>query len=389
MGTLAGLIFQSQEDELEILKNAVVSKNIKNTKISLIRYSASNENAVTWSFIKVDGNGKVINKTGKTLKRRRIFLVGDDWVTEKHLKDGMVTTKITAQAKLTPSLVKIIGLGSFLVDLDKNVHEIGDLLLKTAPLTTPTTPTTTTKVHVVFDFDCTITCKHVFFSLHSDGSQHRSEMLSSIFTRGKSLDYDSVCKIWNLDSSKFTASLETATTLLEYFFDGNRKALLMKLLNHLREKECILHISTKGKICDVREILTGVKLIHYFQYIDGYNVAYNQKLLYNVQEERYETVDNEERYSSEEDMITSHYPMMGYRTKQEFIMGIQGRFAPATVVYVDDDKEIYKALELKKVICIDIGNKEQFYTDSKCNLDVSKVDAILEKIGQIQLAIHK
>ena len=184
-------------------------------------------------------------------------------------------------------------------------------------------------------------------------------------------------------------SLETATNLLEYFFDDNRKVLLKKMFDDLREKECILHISTKGKICDVREILAGVQLLDHFEYIDGYNVAYNQKLLYNVQEKRYETVDNEEQFSLEKDMLASNYPMMGNRTKQEFILDIQGRFAPAPVVYVDDDNEFYQALELQKIICIDIGNKENFYKDRTCNLDVSKVDDILKNIGQIQLAIHK
>ena len=262
--------------------------------------------------------------------------------------------------------------------LDKKAHKMEDLLQTSTPPTKP-------KVHVVFDFDCTITCKHVFFSLHRDGSQHRSEMLNSIFARGKSLDYDSVCKIWQFDSSKFHASLETATNLLEYFFDDNRKVLLKTMFDDLREKECILHISTKGKICDVREILAGVQLLDYFQYIDGYNVAYNQKLLYNVQGKCYETSDH--TFGSEEDVIESDG--MGFKTKQEFIMNTQARFAPATVVYVDDDQELYPEMIAKNIICIDIGSKENFYKDGKCNLDISKVDDILKQIGQIQLAIHK
>ena len=155
-------------------------------------------------------------------------------------------------------------------------------------------------IHIVFDFDCTISSRHLFHTIRS-GEQYLKDVKKychnenghvDIYT-GRILNWidkiesDFVHERPNKDTYAYKPSecgFASAQTFLYYLFGGKERIYdLRNMLNSLKDNGSTLHISTKGIVSEVIECLKGIGLLDKFEYIDGYDNNYENKVVYKVE----------------------------------------------------------------------------------------------------------
>lgn len=288
------------------------------------------------------------------------------------------------------------------------------------PVTRRRTMSLKTK-NFVFDFDCTLTAKHLFHVIrsgdvylsdlkeeykHHDGQTTWDRASKSILAQLLVDDAKIESSEWTDEDDDRTSSakyvgkyLSDASSFLLYIFGGEERLKhLRKFLSALHGDGFRLHVSTKGLVSEVVTVLRAVDLINFFYDIEGYDDSYQGKTVYRVGY-GYRGVaysfDGKEIagtvfYGRFDDLSHSGNPLF-FKSKPDFILSLFGKGTSQhgvpsvdvaeSVYYVDDDKEYYSELSrYPEIHCIDIGEKEQFYNTGKPGLGAEKMQAILKQL---------
>ena len=208
------------------------------------------------------------------------------------------------------------------------------------------------KVEVVFDFDCTLTTRHLYHTIRS-GDKFLADLIVPKATEWDDISKQLVKKIqdWEdqlsianfsdcqydeLFNRSFAEYLKGALDFSKWLMGGDQRLLkLTGLLSGFAK----FHISTKGLVSEVKELLHNCGLLQFFNFIDGFDDAIEKRVVYQVQKEKY--------------MINT-----AYHDKRAFILALMKSNPTAKIVYLDDDNEYYSSLREKFVTCVDIGPKE-------------------------------
>jgi hypothetical protein len=208
------------------------------------------------------------------------------------------------------------------------------------------------KAEVVFDFDCTITTRHLFHTIRS-GEQYLADLIAS-----KSTEWDDTSKkltekilscenqmiIANFSDAKykelfeqsFAKDLEGAVDFSKWMMGGDQR---LSELTELLSCSANFHISTKGLVSEVKEFLRTCGLLQFFALIDGYDDQIQERVVYQVKKDQY--------------IIKTDF-----HDKRAFILSLMKRNPNSRIVYLDDDNEYYSFLRQQHVTCVDIGLKE-------------------------------
>ena len=354
------LIWES--DETDIIRS-IINTRIDDVVVVFVRKSSAKDGRLTISVISITEN------VAKVLVSYRAYysITNQKWLAGD-LDGDYMRFYGDADLKKEPKVME--KLMSRIKDIaklyhDKKIHlarppssSLGEIRIDAlgsivaVPPTISTTPRQAWRGEIVFDFDCTITCKHLYHCLHSPTtSKYFTDLTTHLDTsqvdeytnniiqkrkRGYKLKPEKLCK---------------AGTLLDYIF-GNEERIkwLRNLFKNLTERGLELHISTNGYIYDVRKAMFGVKMIQYFSLIEGRKYTKNgsKRSVFNIG-----TNLSEEK--------------LNFTNKADFILHIMNK-KTGKVVYVDDDPEFYLELGAKGVQCLPIGEMEQFYINEQCNL---------------------
>ena len=232
------------------------------------------------------------------------------------------------------------------------------------------------KVTIVFDFDCTLTAAHLYHTMHS-GSDYLKQLKASI-----SPDWDNrsmrVVNFILSSEAKWDSGgdgefghinglLSEVPHFTDYIFGGpERIQTIQACLGYLHSTGAKLHISTKGIISDVIDMLRNARLIDFFSYIDGMDDTYESKRLYHVGKGF--MAGRNTFYARDKDLLGLTNPRM-FESKPAFIKHFLNSDSNE-VIYLDDDQEYYQEVSrLGRVKTVDIGTKEQYHTTGKVNLD--------------------
>lgn len=198
------------------------------------------------------------------------------------------------------------------------------------------------RYHVVFDFDCTITSRHLFKT-----------------TRNINKYVDD----WKKETGKdmVPEPFYEEKGFVDYIYGSEKRIFdLMNFLQVLKDFNCYLHIVTNSEVCDVENTLESAKLLPYFSSIYG--------------------MSGVEKYIKyfDPDMEKKSRPFTEDRSKFIYLDILDGALgswgADNFVFYIDDDDKYYKKFKGKKsVICIDIGAREKYYQTGKPGLDLLKM----------------
>jgi hypothetical protein len=255
-------------------------------------------------------------------------------------------------------------------------------------------------LHFVFDFDCTLTARHLYHCLRS-GEHYRSDLLEQKIgqwdERSKRIakrveDDNFEDPEWEHHKSGL---LPNTPSFQSYIFgDEERIRELGAFLRELKDSAVSLHISTKGIVSEVVDVLRSVNLIEFFELIEGFDNQYVGKLVYRVGHGFVSSSWTKHVQSAE--VLVKNRIM--FESKPAFIsavlgMGIHGlnkRERASHVVFLDDDDECYKQLTEpvyeNRVITIPIGSKEQYYSNGVPNLNSDTMQSIVRKINRLTIS---
>ena len=235
-------------------------------------------------------------------------------------------------------------------------------------------------LHIVFDFDCTLTETHLYHTMHSGSFylEHLKNNISPCWDSRSMRVFDFIQQSeskWqsNDDDSQFghkPGLLNDVPYFTNYIFGGpERIEEIRTCLKYLHSTGAKLHISTKGIVSDVIDMLKNVCFIEFFTYIDGMDDTYETKRLYHVGKGFCGT--QKTFYAKDRELIGLKNPYF-FEFKHSFINHLVTSKSNNQVIYLDDDDEYYKDEYYKgnigNVLTIDIGTKEQYYKTGNANL---------------------
>ncbi len=244
--------------------------------------------------------------------------------------------------------------------------------------------------HIVFDFDCTLTAAHLYHTMHS-GSVYLEQLKASISLNWDNRSMRVVTRIlqsdakWGADEGgefgHIPGLLNEVPHFTNYIFGGpERIQKIRACLEYLRSTGAHLHISTKGIISDVIDMLRNARLIDVFSYIDGMDDTYESKRLYFVGKGF--MTDLKTFYARDGDLSGLRNPSM-FESKPAFIKHFLNSKSNE-VIYLDDDQEYYQEVSsLSRVTTFDIGTKERYHTEGEVNLDSQTLDLLIRSVPQI------
>lgn len=252
-------------------------------------------------------------------------------------------------------------------------------------------------VHVVLDFDCTLTARHLFHCLRS-GYHYREDLLAQTSLKWDEESKQVVREIqqyplkFNRNWGK-CRKLAGAKSFASYIFGGEeRLAHLRAFLHDLLRMGTVLHISTKGIVSEVVEVLAAQDLLEHFTFVEGVNDRLDSKVLYRVGR-GFRGVCQTYFTSAE---ATAKRNLVQFSTKPAFIesllsgsnISLDLQESAARVVYLDDDTEYYRHLSneglfANRVLCLHVGSREQYYATGSPGLNKETMAAIVHQIARL------
>ena len=204
-------------------------------------------------------------------------------------------------------------------------------------------------MEVVFDFDCTLTEKHLFHTIRS-GDPFLKALLQTNMTEWDEISKQLVSAIQEseeqlavadfadfrydeLFARSFSEQFKGARDFSRWIMGGDAR---IAKLSWLLSQDARFYISTKGLVSEVKELLHNCCLLKFFTSIDGFDDQLEERVVYLVQK--------------------NQYALRSFPDKTQFILSLGT--INAKIIYVDDDNEYYPALRHCHVTCLDIGPKE-------------------------------
>lgn len=201
------------------------------------------------------------------------------------------------------------------------------------------------KIEVVLDFDCTLTSQHLYHIIRS-GYIRQLHNLETKCWDAESIKLvktlqtmDAVNRSFSdvLTSRSFAHELQYARDFSNWIMGGTaRLSEVLKFVSVGMLPTVDFHISTKGLVSEVVQLLRNVNLLTSFRFINGWDDQQESRVVY--------------------DVAFDHVTDSNFNGKEDFI---QSFLAPDShVYYLDDDNEYYASLRKHGIRCVDIGPKE-------------------------------
>mmetsp|Transcript_3208 Transcript_3208/g.4566 ORF Transcript_3208/g.4566 Transcript_3208/m.4566 type:complete len:456 (-) Transcript_3208:71-1438(-) len=288
----------------------------------------------------------------------------------------------------------------------------------------PTDQQTSATRDFVFDFDCTLSEKHLYHVIHTRGRYLQNLLHAHENGQNGTADWDrrskSILSKLKADEAKlekgaFTKDDVKRTQKFKYVgrFLGEAEDFVTSIfggkdrLNHLRhflkslhEAGIRLHVSTKGIVSEVVAVLRAANLIGYFCDIEGHGNDYMNwdKTVYRVHHgyrgigtDIDGTAGSANVFFGGWDDLQFQGKPLTFSRKPDFILSKLGEgkvshAVPAQevagiVFYADDDQEYYPKLRKHRQIeCLDVGRKEEYYKTGKPGLGRDRMETILKRL---------
>lgn len=258
------------------------------------------------------------------------------------------------------------------------------------------TPMYGNTAHVVFDFDCTLSSRHLYHTMHSGDIylEHLQTQQSAAWDTRSTRVLDQISKSEHQydqgDDGAYghmPGLLMDAHDFTAYIFGGqNRINQLRECIKTLSTMGAVLHISTKGIVSDVIDVLRNIHLLQYFQFIDGLDDTYESKLLYHVGKG---FMQNSKTFYGRAVDLTSLPNVFHFASKPDFIRYLVSEDKANFIVYLDDDSEYYDAMRQdENVLTVDIGKKESIYQTEQENLGYTEMRSLIGIVSRATQQRH-
>jgi hypothetical protein len=229
----------------------------------------------------------------------------------------------------------------------------------------------TPQKHVVFDFDCTLSVRHLYMVVNLPNllSKYREDVVENMDRTNIDGQSSKIIKKIYANEVVSSEELKGATAFSEYIFGGEvRIAKLKGVLDRLYQQNVELHISSKGILSNVLAVLENLQLISFFTSIHANAEAGKGTQVYTTKSQLFEeTGDN--------------------FFKPHFIASLVSNRTKSVVYYVDDDQGFYAEVKAMcrhggdDFITFYIGSdREAYYEQKKVgteNLTVEKMNELL------------
>lgn len=252
---------------------------------------------------------------------------------------------------------------------------------------------------IVFDFDCTLAARHLYHVMHS-GGVYITDLLENKNENWKLWDAKSKRVVERILLSEeewgskdgdgdgeyghISGLLDDAMAFSYFIFGGEKRVSELKVFLESIPScgaKTRLHISTKGILSDVKDVLCNLGLLSYFTYMEGFDNHYEDKLVYRVGKG---WVKNLNTYFARARDIEGKGCVVSFIDKPAFLFFLAENNNSGRIVYMDDDDEYYEKLKAySNVVTISIGVKEQYYKNEVPNLCGSTMTNVLKSISEL------
>ena len=248
-------------------------------------------------------------------------------------------------------------------------------------------------IHIVFDFDCTLTAYHLYHTMHS-GDEYLNRLMKQDISQWDDRSKRVLTRILKSEAAwdrgedggygHVPGLLSSVPSFTTFIFGGmERIDKLKKMLYSLSSlPRVVLHISTKGIISDVVAMFQNLNIIHHFQLIDGFDDLYKSKMCYYIGKG---FIQNTRTFYDRASNLQGRSNATQFGSKPDFIKSLLISDKDTTtghIIYLDDDPEYYSQLTQTfpdNVLCLDIGNKEGIYSTGIPNV----TDVVMFQLLQV------